>query len=83
LGRNKKVEQHIRKKTNKPNVLKFWVEGGVIPLYGFGSALIVRDLPGCFFSRILSASGIRADGFRLGVSTVLTLYQIRPTNLMS
>ena len=45
LGRNEKVEQHIRKKTYKPNVLRFWVEGGVILLYGFGSVLIVRDLP--------------------------------------
>jgi len=34
LGRNKKVEQYIRKKTHKPNVLRFWVEGGVIPLCG-------------------------------------------------
>ena len=34
LSRNEKVEQHIRKKTHKPNALRFWVEGGVIPLYG-------------------------------------------------
>ena len=34
LGRNEKVEQHIRKKTHKPNALRFWVEGGVISLYG-------------------------------------------------
>jgi len=27
------VEQHMRKKTHKPNALRFWVEGGVIPLY--------------------------------------------------
>jgi len=33
LGKNEKVEQHIRKKTYKPNALRFWVEGGVIPLY--------------------------------------------------
>jgi len=39
LGRNEKVEQHIRKKTHKPNALRFWVEGGVIPLY-VGSVLI-------------------------------------------
>jgi len=32
LSRNEKVEQHIRKKTHKPNVLRFWVEGGVISL---------------------------------------------------
>jgi len=30
LGRNKKVEQYIRKKTHKPNALRFWVEGGVV-----------------------------------------------------
>jgi len=35
LGRNEKVEQHIRKKTHKPNALRFWVKGGVILLYGF------------------------------------------------
>jgi len=34
LSKNEKVEQHIRKKTHKPNALRFWVEGGVIPLYG-------------------------------------------------
>ena len=33
LSRNEKVEQRIRKKTHKSNVLRFWVEGGVIPLY--------------------------------------------------
>ena len=31
---NEKVEQHIRKKTHKPIALRFWIEGGVIPLYG-------------------------------------------------
>ena len=40
LSRNEKVEQHIRKKTHKPNALRFWVEGGVIPLY-VGSVLIL------------------------------------------
>jgi len=34
LGRNEKVEQHIRKKTYNSKVLRFWVDGGVIPLYG-------------------------------------------------
>jgi len=33
LGRNEKVEQPIRKKIRKPNALRFWIEGGVIPLY--------------------------------------------------
>jgi len=33
LDRNEKVEQHIRKKIRKPNALRFWVKGGVIPLY--------------------------------------------------
>jgi len=45
LDRNEKVEQHIKKKTRKPNALRFWVEGGVIPLCGFGSVLILVDLP--------------------------------------
>ena len=34
LSRNEKVKQHIRKKTHKPNALRFWVEGDVIPLHG-------------------------------------------------
>ena len=40
FGRNEKVEQHTRKKTRKPNALRFWVEGGVISLY-VGSVLIL------------------------------------------
>jgi len=32
LSRNDKVEQHIKKKTHKLNVLRFWVEGGIIIL---------------------------------------------------
>ena len=44
ISRNEKVEQHIRKKIHKPNVLRFWVEGGVIFLY-VGSILILIILP--------------------------------------
>jgi len=33
LDRNEKVEQYIRKKIHKPNALRFWIEGGVIPLF--------------------------------------------------
>jgi len=51
LSRNKKVEQHIRKKTHKPNALRFWVESGVILLY-VGSCLIIRDLPDVFPSKL-------------------------------
>jgi len=39
---SEKVEQHIRKKTHKPNALRFWVEGGVIPLY-VDSCLILNN----------------------------------------
>ena len=46
LGRNEKVEQHIRKKTCKPNALRFWVEGDVIPLYRLAHFSFLRDLPG-------------------------------------
>jgi len=45
LSRNEKVEQHIRKKTHKRNTLRFWIEGGVIPLCGFGSVLILVRSP--------------------------------------
>jgi len=41
LSRNEKVEKHIRKKTHKPNALRFWVESGVIPLCGSDSCLIL------------------------------------------
>ena len=46
LSRNKKVEQHIREKTHKPNVLRFWVEGVVILLCGLDSCLILVCLRG-------------------------------------
>jgi len=48
LSRNEKVEQHIRKKTHKPNALRFWVEGGVIPLCGYDLVLIIVCLPSVF-----------------------------------
>jgi len=35
------VEQYIRKKTHKPNALKFWVEGSVILLCGLTHFLIL------------------------------------------
>jgi len=34
LSRNEKVEQHIRKKTHKPNALRVWVEGDVPYILG-------------------------------------------------
>jgi len=33
LSRNEKVEQYIRKKTDKPNAVNFWIEGDVIFFY--------------------------------------------------
>jgi len=45
LSRNEKVEQHIRKKTHKPNALRFWVEGGVIFLYGLTLISCLKILP--------------------------------------
>jgi len=41
LSRNEKVEQYIKKKTHKPNALKFWVEDDVIFLCGFDLVLIL------------------------------------------
>ena len=58
LGRNEKVEQHIKKKTHKPNVFKFWVEGGVIILYGSGSVLILVKFFQCFPSQIFPTNHI-------------------------
>jgi len=43
LCRNEKIEQHIRKKIRKLNALRFWVEGGVIPLY-VGLILILCEI---------------------------------------
>jgi len=40
LCMNEKVDQLIRKKTHKPNALRFWVEDDIIILY-VGSCLIV------------------------------------------
>ena len=34
LGINEKIEQHIRKKTHKPNALRFWVEVASFPYMG-------------------------------------------------
>jgi len=36
LGKNKKVEHHIRVKTHKLITLRFWVGGGVNLLCGLG-----------------------------------------------
>jgi len=41
LSKNEKVEQHIKKKICKPNTLRFWVEGGVILLYGLTQFLFL------------------------------------------
>jgi len=35
LGRNEKVEHHIRMKTHKIIALMFWIESGVNALYGW------------------------------------------------
>jgi len=73
LSRNEKVEQHIRKKTHKPNVLRFWVEGGVISLCGFDLVLIlVRSLQ--FYPLDYPTSGIKVVGLGLGEYS-LTLYR--------
>ena len=60
LDRNEKVEQHIRKKTRKPNALRFWVKGGVIPLY-VGSCLILEVSP----LRFSQQKQLRKDNDRL------------------
>jgi len=61
LSRNKKVEQHIRKKTHKPNALRFWVEGGVILLYGLTQFSFLFVSP-VFTPSNYPTSGIRAEG---------------------
>jgi len=65
LGKNEKVEQHIRKKTRKPNALRFWVEGGVIPLYELTRFSFLWDLPGSFPPRILPTSDIKVIGLKM------------------
>jgi len=42
---NEKVEQYIRKKTHKPNALRFWVVGGVILLYGLAQFSLFEISP--------------------------------------
>jgi len=44
LSKNEKVEQqNIRKKTHKLNTLRFWIEGGIIPLYVWSVLILVRS----------------------------------------
>jgi len=45
LSKNEKVEQQIKKNTHEPDALRFWVEDGVISLYGFGSVFILVKSP--------------------------------------
>ena len=45
LNKHEKVKQYIRKKTHKPTALRFWVKGGVIPLYMFGLFLLLVRSP--------------------------------------
>jgi len=45
LNKNEKVEQYIRKKTYKPNALRFWVEGDIISLCGLILVSFLFDLP--------------------------------------
>jgi len=66
LGRNEKVLQHIRKKTHKPNVLRFWIEGGVIPLYVWPCSHSCLRSPLCLPPQILPESGFKTDDLRLG-----------------
>ena len=68
LSRNEKVEQHIRKKTHKPNALKFWVEGGVILLYGLAQFSFLFVSP-VFTPSNYPTSGIRALGLGQNPST--------------
>jgi len=58
LGRNEKVEQHIRKKTRKPNALRFWVKGGVITLYVVWLSSHSCEISPVFPPRIFPTSGI-------------------------
>jgi len=46
LGRNEKVEHHIRMKIHKSIVLRFWVESGVNVLCGWAQVSLVLYLPG-------------------------------------
>jgi len=59
LSRNEKVEQHIRKKIRKPNALRFWVEGSVIPLYVGSCLILVRSPRFCPFGSPNTLSGKR------------------------
>jgi len=63
LGENEKVEQHIRKKTHKPNELRFWVEGGVIPLCGAHVSFLfdLSDVFPRFFQQVISKPMVCGD----------------------
>jgi len=82
LGRNEKVEQHIRKKTHKSNNLRFWVEGSVILLYGLTlmSFLLISPM---FLPQIIPTSNIRAVDLRLERVQNASTREGRPTNIIS
>jgi len=48
LGKNVKVEHHIRTKTHKPIALRFWVESDVNVLCGWVQVSLVLYLPSYF-----------------------------------
>jgi len=55
LNKNEKVEQHVRKKTYKSNILRFWIEDDVIPLFGSSSYFIL-----IWFFRYFSSQSFRS-----------------------
>jgi len=61
LSKNEKVKRYIRKKTHKPIALRFWVEGGGIPLCGLAQFSLYEISP-VMPLRIFPTSGIRVEG---------------------
>jgi len=70
LSKNEIVEQHIRKKTHKSNVLRFWLK---VPCM-FGSVLILVRSPWCLPLRIFPAKTHKPNVLKFWVEGGVILF---------
>jgi len=79
LGRNEKLEHHIRTKTHKPIALRFWVESGVNALCGWTQVSLVLYLPS-ETPFVDPTSDIRADDLSWGSAQMSTMSLYRKSS---
>ena len=90
LDKNEKVEQHIRKKTYKPNVLRFWLK--MVSLFyinwtHFSFLFVFPKFPSRIFLQIISKPIIfdlrrKNNSYLLPFIFSLVFYLIRKRNLL-